>query len=231
MVPHCVLDVRNHVYIHRQKESTKKVGKRLSDQWFSLPRSIAQHVLSVVYVDMKPICLSEERREGRSGGGGVSYWKPLNSSALFEYMIFDAIEKYTRLENYKRSKRATSGENSLRSKMNGQQYANPGAVVAAGTTTNTKLIPPPTTATATIATTTTTTTTTATMSSITKMSIIDLKLPRVLSRYIDKTESKLYRGSKHSMKEALLKCKRELDFVSKKHCTDFMLGMDEDKFI
>lgn len=190
MLPYCVLDITNIVYIHRQ-------GKRWSDQWFSLPRNIANHILRVVEHDMKPLC-----NQANNGQQEVSLWKPSNSAKLFEFMIFEAIQKYVDLENEKVDymNRSTQQQRYLKSFLNPnknknhqyhqpQQYRRP------------------------------------------RYEVIDLRLPRLVSRYLNKTEANSWNGLKHNMKEVKLKCKACLWFVNRDDCVAMTLGTDENSYI
>jgi hypothetical protein len=84
MVPHCFLQVNTFVYIGRQKE-------RWSDQWFSLPRSLASDVLNLVNTDLKPYCV-----EGDPFAHIIKHKSP-----GFEFMVFDALKKYEEIHHVK----------------------------------------------------------------------------------------------------------------------------------
>lgn len=174
MIPYCVLDITNIVYIHRQR-------KRWSDQWFSMPRFIADHVLKVIDHDMKPYCFKTISQ--------LSMWKHPNSTKLYEYMIFDAIQKYVNLGNEFEmiSQQQSSQEESSHSSLSLRQQ---------------------------------------------RYDVIDLRLPRMLSRYLNKTEASISKnGGKRSMKEVKLKCEAGLWFVNRNECMEMCLGVDENKYI
>ena len=76
MVPHCVLDVKNVALISRQE-------LRWSDQWFVLPRAVAQRTLDVANRGLKPHCA------GGAGSKNVNISKIRKAgSPPFEDMIF-----------------------------------------------------------------------------------------------------------------------------------------------
>jgi len=54
MVPHCLLNPTKIAYISRQQ-------KRWSDQWFTMPRDLAQTFLEIVTTDFRPQCSFENK--------------------------------------------------------------------------------------------------------------------------------------------------------------------------
>jgi hypothetical protein len=86
MVPYCVLDLENTVYISRQQ-------KRWSDQWFVLPRRIAETFLDIVYHDLAPYCFTV--KTPHAAPVVVSKIRR-DMSPPFETMVFDALKAHAR---------------------------------------------------------------------------------------------------------------------------------------
>ena len=88
MLPYCALDIKHVAYISRQQ-------KRWSDQWFMLPRSLAQTVLSVVHSDIKPYCVESKHTHRIDNSENTSHVRR-KGSLMFEEMVFKAIERHAR---------------------------------------------------------------------------------------------------------------------------------------
>ena len=86
MVPNCILNITHRGYIGHQP------GRRWSDQWFMLPRQLAEFVFQSVRYDLRPHCQQPNH------GSGEQPTLVLWSKGLppFEEQIFDSMKKHAR---------------------------------------------------------------------------------------------------------------------------------------